>query len=232
MYFLFSTVLTASFLVYAELSAVCFVLTLLFTVLFLYLFSVYFRCCTKTVVFMPLVTLSLSMHIVFFLLEQTNKYIKNVSIWVLCALLLIVCGFMCFGNRKISGINAVTLMSGPVFFLLAVFALISVLGFKTAQIPLWSGNLYQYIFTFISPPSTALALNFMHRCRFKKIWPAFVSSVLITVCFSLFDSAFFKNLALTFIAPFIISAEMLLIKETFLPSRETIDRNGSTDTRQ
>lgn len=225
MYFLFSTVLTSSFLIYAELSAICFVVTLLLTVLYLYLFSVYFRCCHKTAAFLPLILISLSMHITFFLLEQINKYIKDISIWILALLLVTVCGMIAFGNRKNTGIGAITNMSVPVFFLLTIFAAIAVLSFKTTEYPLWGSNIYQYVLTIVSPPSTALALNYMQRCRFKKMWPAFVTSVTITICFILFDAPFFKNLALTLIAPFVIAAEMLIIKETVVPSQESIAKN-------
>lgn len=222
MYFFFSTVLTASLLIYTELSAVSFVATLLLTVFYLFLFSVYFRCCQKTVVFLPLVLVSVSMHIAFFLLEQINKFIKEINIWVLALFLIIVCGIIVYGNNKNKGFVSIKNMSVPVFFLLVFVAVIAVISFKTNDYPLWSGNLYQYILLMVSPPSTAFALNYIHQCRFRKMWPAFVTAVAITVCFLLFDSPFFKNIALTFVVPFIISAEMIVIKETILSNRQGI----------
>jgi len=224
MYFLFSTVITASFLINAKLSALAFIVSLLLTLIYLYLFSIYFRCCQKTVAFIPLVLTSMSMHITFFLLELVNKYIKDISIWILAFLLIIVCSIIAFGTRSNTSIGAIANMSVPIFFLLVAFTLICLFTGEITTIPLCEVNIYQYILIIISPPSTALTLTYMQRCRFKKIWPAFVTSIAIMACFILFDAPFFKNIALTFIAPILIASEMLVIKETVFPSQESIDK--------
>lgn len=226
MYFLFTTVLTASFLINIKFTAVGFTATLLLTVLYLYLFSVYFRCCRKTTAFVPLILASISIHITFFLIEMVSRYIKDVNIWILAAILIFVCVLMASGSKLTTGIGVIANMSSPIFFMLIALTIIVILSGKTAENPIWDGNIYQYISIIITPPSTALTLNFMQKCRFRKQWPAFVSAVAITVFFYLFDTPFFKNIALTFIAPVIIASEMLVIKETILPSQETIDNNA------
>lgn len=229
MYFLFATVLTASFLVYAEISAICFFLSIVLTVFYLYLFSLYFCCCGKTAFFIPLVFVSLSMHITFFLIELHKSYIKDISIWILALLLVVVCGFIAFGTRSKTGITVITNMSSPIFIVLIILSAIAVLTGTLTSNPLIGGNIYQYVLTIISPPSTALTLTYMHRCRFKKIYPAFVTSIAITSCFLLFDAPFFKSIALNFIAPLIIAAEMMIIKETILPSIKSEEKNTSSN---
>ncbi|HAN21507.1 MAG: hypothetical protein A2Y15_00730 [Clostridiales bacterium GWF2_36_10] len=221
MFFLFATVLTASFLICAEFSAICFISSILLTVFYLYLFSLYFFCCQKTAVFVPLILVSLSMHITFFLIELHKSYIKDVNIWVLALFLVVVCGFMAYGTRSKTGVAAITYMASPVFIILSLLSAIAVLTGKLTLSPLFGENIYQYVFTVVSPPSTAIVLTYMHRCRFKKIFPAFVTSIAISICFFLFDAPFFKATTLNFIAPFIIASEMLLLKETILPSEES-----------
>ena len=230
MYFLFATALTASFLLLAEVTAVCFSLTLLLTALYLKLFSVYFlsgrkkRCPPKhrsAAVFLPLVLLSLSVHIAFFLIELQKSYIKDISIWLLAAMIILLCGIMSFGTRSSTGITAITNMSVPVFFTLLLIAAVNLLSGEVTHNPVVGNNVYQYYITVLSPPSAALAVTYMHPCRFAKLYPAFVSAVAVSASFFLIDSPFFKAVAINLVAPFIIASEMLVIKETILPSAET-----------
>lgn len=225
MYFLFTTVLTASFMIVAEFTAVCFVPAVMLTALYLYLFSLYFSRFRRTKVFIPLILISLSMHITFFLIELHKSYIKDVSIWVLALLLTAVCGFIAFGTSSKSGITAITHMAVPLFFALIGFAIINLLTGEITTSSLMGKNIYQYFMTVVIPPSTALSLTYMHKCRYRQIYPAFVSAIVISVSFFLFDAAFFKAIALNFIAPLIISVEMLVIKESILPRRDMLDKN-------
>ncbi|PKM63435.1 MAG: hypothetical protein CVU97_00410 [Firmicutes bacterium HGW-Firmicutes-21] len=229
MYFLFTTVLTASFLVCAEFTAVTFAPAVVLTALYLYLFSVYFKRFRRTAIFIPLVLLSVSIHISFFLIELQKDYIKDVSIWILASLVITVSGIMAYGTKSISGITAITNMAVPIFITLLILAVINILSGEITNNAVIGNNIYQYFITVISPPSTALALLYMHKCSFKKMFPAFVSSIVFAVCFFLFDSPFFRAIALNFIAPLIIAVELLVIKETVLPSQESINKNQAVN---
>ena len=103
MYFLCTTVLTASFLIKSEFTAVTFAVEVLYTVAYLTLFSVYFRKNKDIRVFVPLLLLSFALHIVFFLKELQKNYIKGVNIWILVGLLLIVCIYIAFGTSSRTG---------------------------------------------------------------------------------------------------------------------------------
>jgi hypothetical protein len=154
-----------------------------------------------------------------------KDYVKDVSIWVLAFILVAVCFLIAFGSRSISGITAFTNMSVPVFFTVLIIMLISIVTGNVTVAPVVGNNIYQYLILVVSPPSTALSLFYMHRCRFIRTYPAFVSAIVLTVCLFLFDSPFFKAVALNLMAPFVISAEMLLLKETVFPSKESIEKN-------
>lgn len=227
MYFLFSTVLTASFLIKAEFTAVTFAVEVLYTVAYLMLFSIYFRKNRDIRVFIPLLLLSFALHIVFFLKELQQDYIKGINVWIMVGFLLIVCIYISFGTSSNTGMTAFAHLCSPIFFVLLFLAAINILTGKPAENPVVGKSVEQYFLSIISPPSAALSLLYMHPCRFKKIFPAFISSLTIAVFFFLIDAPFFREVALNFIAPVLISAELLAIKETILWRKDLLDKSGN-----
>jgi len=227
MYFLCTTVLTASFLIKSEFTAVTFAVEVLYTVAYLTLFSVYFRKNKDIRVFVPLLLLSFALHIVFFLKELQKNYIKGVNIWILVGLLLIVCIYIAFGTSSRTGMTAFKHLCSPVFFALLFLAFINVIAGKPADNPVVGKSVEQYFLSIISPPSTALSLLYLRPSRFYKLFPAFMSALSIAVFFFLIDSPFFRAIALNFIAPILISAELIAIKETILWRKDLLDENAN-----
>lgn len=227
MYFLFTTVLTASFLIKSEFTLVTFAAEVLYTVAYLILFSVYFQKTRDIRVFIPLLLISFALHLVFFLMELQKDYIKGINIWILVLLLLIVCIYISFGTSSNTGITAFKNMGSPIFFVLLFLVIINILTGKPAENPVVGKSIYQYFLSIISPPSAALSLTYLHSCRFKKIFPAFLSALAIAVFFFLLDAPFFRSIALNFTAPILMSAELLAIKETILWRRDILDKSGN-----
>jgi hypothetical protein len=96
MYFLFTTVLTVSFLIKSEFTAVTFTAEVLYTVAYLILFSVYFQKNRDIHVFIPLLLVSFALHLVFFLMELQKDYIKGINVWILVCF----CSLSVFYNRS------------------------------------------------------------------------------------------------------------------------------------
>lgn len=115
MYFLFSTVLTASFLVKSEVTATTFIPEVLFTIIYLILFSIYFQKNQTIICFVPLLLASVSLHTVFFLMELKKNYIKDINTWILALLLAALCLYIAFGTSSKTGITAFTHMCTPIF---------------------------------------------------------------------------------------------------------------------
>jgi hypothetical protein len=227
MYFLFTTVLAASFLIKSEFTAVTFAAEVLYTVAYLILFSKYFQKNHHIHVFIPLLLVSFSLHLVFFLMELQKDYIKGINIWILVLLLYAVCLYIAFGTSSNTGITAFTHMCSPIFFILLFLAIINILTGKLSENPVIGKSIYQYFLSIISPPSVALTLTYMHKCCFKKIYPAFISALGIAVFFFLMDAPFFRSIALNFTAPVLISAELLAIKEAILWRKDLLDKSGN-----
>ena len=226
MYFLFTVLLTASFLIKAEFSAVCFSAELILTALYLYLFTLYFKHYKKILSFIPVVLLSLSMHITFFLQELHQSYIKDINFWLLAVLLITVSGLIAFGMSSKSGITAFAHMCTPLFFITIVLGGIGSVTGKIVTAPVIGSNIYQYYFTAISPLSVSLTLIYLHNCRYRKIFTSFFSATVIAVFFFLFDSPFFQSVVINFSAPMLIAAEMSVIKEAILPRKDFLDKNA------
>jgi hypothetical protein len=118
-------------------------------------------------------------------------------------------------------------MCSPIFFALLFLAIINILTEKPAENPVVGKSFSQYFLSILSPPSAVLSLTYLHSSRFKKIFPAFMSALTIAVFFYLFDSPFFRAIALNFTAPVLLSAELLAIKETILWRKDLLDKSGN-----
>lgn len=221
MFFLFATILTALFLTGTEFSAAGFTGQIVLTALYIPIFAAYFKKCRRTLLFIPLIAASAALHAMAFLFYISTDYIKDVNIWILAGILAAVCLPIAMGTRSRSGITALTHMAVPIFFVLVLLALFGSFSGKITEPPLIGEDLLQYIISAVSPASAVFSLYYIGGKGAKKAFPAYFAAIVLAVSFYLFDSPFFRAAAMNFCAPLLIAAQLLVIKETFLPVRDT-----------